>query len=230
MEISKELEQYLFERISNLYCLIGIEYIIDVFYRVEFIQKNQYGLNPPTFQINHVKMDLKSQIRNQKIADLLISDDVSDFDVEDIIYTPEQQKRLKLLRQATSFPYVILNKVKNDYSNSFSIGDKVYYKGQPGIITFKHFSKKNNQNSRFSVLVKDTEYRYVDGCSLLIRIVKDFEIKIDKELDKLPTERLLKMYKRSMSINKGRGNLSIKAILNQREHIKMSERKVVIVG
>ena len=229
MEISKDLEQYLFEQINNLHYLLDISYIDGVIYRVEFIQRSQWELNPPTFQINQAKMDLKSQIRNQKISDLLNSD-TSDFDVEDIIYTPEQQKRLKLLRQATSFPYVILNKVKNDYSDSFSIGDKVYYKGQPGIITFKHFSKKNNQNSRWSILIKDTEYRYVDGCDILIRVVRDLEIRIDKELDKLPTERLLKMYKRSMSINKGRGSLAIKAILNQREHIKMNERKVVIVG
>ncbi len=229
MEISKDLEQYLFERINNLHCLIDINYIDGVIYRVEFIQSNQYALNPPTFQINQVKIDLKSQIRNQKIDNLLNSD-TSDFDVEDVLYTPEQQNKLKLLRQKKSLPYITLNKVKNDYSNSFSIGDKVYYKGQPGIITFKHVSKKNNQNSRWSVLVKDTEYRYVDGCDLLIRVVKDIEIRIDKELDKLTTERLLKMYKRSMSINKGRGNLAIKAILNQREHIKMNERKVVIVG
>lgn len=229
MEISKDLEQYLFERINNLYYILDVSYIDGINYRVEFIQKNQYDLNPPTFQINQVKMDLKSQIRNQKITDLL-SSDTSDFDVEDILYTPEQQKRLKLLRQNKSNSYIILNRIKNDYSNSFSIGDKVYYKGQPGIVTFKHISKKNNQNSRWSILIKDTEYRYVDGCDLLIRVVKDLQIKIDKELDKLSTERLLKMYKRSMSTNKGRGNSAIKAILNQREHVKMSERKIIIVG
>ena len=55
------------------------------------------------------------------------------------------------------------------------------------------------------------------------RIPEKINIPIDKELDKLSTEKLLAMYKAMRKRNRGRGDMKIKAILNQREHIQKGE-------
>jgi hypothetical protein len=53
-------------------------------------------------------------------------------------------------------------------------------------------------------------------------------IEIDKELNKIPTDKLLKMYRKGMKVNCGRGDIKIKRILNDREHIeKKGEVKII---
>ena len=55
-------------------------------------------------------------------------------------------------------------------------------------------------------------------------------VPVDPELNKLSTVKLLKMYKRTQKRNKGKGDKTIKRILNEREHIGSKEKKVVIVN
>ncbi len=78
-----------------------------------------------------------------------------------------------------------------------------------------------------SVRVKETEFRRVYGHELLGRAQRDLShIKVDKELDKLSTEKLLKMYRRRMKLNKGVGDVTIQRILQDREHIQKGEKKI----
>lgn len=51
-------------------------------------------------------------------------------------------------------------------------------------------------------------------------------IKVDKELDKLSTDKLLKMYRRRMKLNKGVVDVTIQRILQDREHIQKGETKI----
>jgi hypothetical protein len=51
-------------------------------------------------------------------------------------------------------------------------------------------------------------------------------IPIDKKLDKLDTERLLKMYKRYLKVNKGLSNKKIKRILIERENLNKVENTI----
>ena len=61
------------------------------------------------------------------------------------------------------------------------------------------------------------------------RMIEDLsKIPIEKNLNKLSTERLLKMYKTGMKRNRGMGSERIKRILNDREHIKNGESKTII--
>lgn len=117
-----------------------------------------------------------------------------------------------------------LVKAKKEYTEKFKVGDRVYYKNNPGIITFKHSDKSELAPTKFSVQVKDTEFRYVCGLELVERKKQDLsDIEIDPNLNKLSTEKLLKMYRRQ------RGNRYIKRILEEREHVQREEQKTIII-
>ena len=177
-------------------------------------------------------MDLKSEIRDMKIENLLKSEPEPEFDVESIIYTQEQLDIIYKLRYSAETRekgFQVLEKVKSEYSENFKVGQKVFYKGSKGIITFKHESKPNTPQ-RWSVKVNDTEFRRVYGYELLNRIQKDISnIEIDKDLNRLSTKKLLKMYRRKLKSNKGIGDLKIKRILQDREHVQNGETKIVEV-
>lgn len=124
-----------------------------------------------------------------------------------------------------------MKKIQKEYSGQFYVGQRVWYKNTPGIITFKHADNKDSEVTRWTVTVKDTEFRYVSGTSITNRKQRDLSnFPIDPELNKLSTEKLLKMYKKSQKRNKGEGNLKIKRILNDREHIGSKEKKIIVVN
>jgi hypothetical protein len=55
------------------------------------------------------------------------------------------------------------------------------------------------------------EYRYIKGSKLLKRAFEDLShIEVDKELNKISTDKLLKMYRKGMKVNFGRGDIKIK--------------------
>jgi hypothetical protein len=54
------------------------------------------------------------------------------------------------------------------------------------------------------------------------------KIEVDKELNKLSTLKLLKMYKKSLKRGRGLGNKKIKRILYDREDISNREIKKII--
>jgi hypothetical protein len=212
--------------------LVSIEKFDELNHKVIYIELdyNPYT-NTPHFSIKHAFFDFKVELRDSRIDFLLSNkEDLEEtFDVESIIYSEEQRKVLDRLRQSdieNKFAYRILEEVKIEYSKSFNVGDTVYYNNYHGIITFKHQCKSGNQ--LWSVKTVDTEHRYVKGTLLRKRKVKDLSnIPIDKELDRLSTEKLLKMYKRSLVRNQGSGDLKIKRILNEREHVQKGETKII---
>jgi hypothetical protein len=164
-----------------------------------------------------------------KIEYLLNSEPEPEFDGESLIYTPSQLERLRDLRVKAAprvHGWAAVKKLKMEYSENFSLGQKVLYQGQKGVISFKH-EHKDGVSQRWSVKVKDTEFRRVYGYELLGRVQRDLShIKVDKELDKLSTEKLLKMYRRRMKLNKGVGDITIQRILQDREHIQKGETKI----
>ena len=204
--------------------------------RISYIAFDINYMHEPEFMVKNIDIDLKVEIRDFKIDELLKSlssvGTYDDFNVEEIIYTDDQLEKLRELRdeKEKSSNYWTnlneLNKFKKEYSDNFKVGEPVYYKNSYVIITFKHKTKDNKKNSLWSVKVNDTEFRYVDGARLSKRTIEDLSnIPIDKELNKLSTEKLLKMYKKSRF--RGFGDIRIKRILNEREHIQKGETKIV---
>lgn len=240
MILTKEFNKYLKENVDGYVKAYSITESGDN-YRVDYIKVTQENKRPIKYNSGTTYLNLKQFKRDFVISDVLESlFKINDFNVEEIIYTPEQRDRLEKLRKENKDISVNYHKeierLKIDYSESFSVGQKVWYKGCAGIITFKHFTKKEKcwnwsdrqymevtGISRFSVKVKNIEYRYVYGTSLLDRVPEKINIDIDKELDKLSTERLLALYKAKRKRNRGQGDIKIKAILNQREHIQKGE-------
>jgi len=196
-------------------------------YNIDYLEVIYWKDNPPEFRYSTLtNINLKSDVRDMKIEYLLNSEPEPEFDVESLIYTPSQLERLRDLRVKAApsvHGWAAVKKIKMEYSENFSLGQKVLYQGQKGVISFKH-EHKDGVSQRWSVKVKDTEFRRVYGHDLLPRVQSNLShIKIDKELDKLSTEKLLKMYRRKMKVNKGRGDIRIKRILQDREHIQKGE-------
>lgn len=246
MEISQELQDYIIDvlKIKKLHWFDTLIKVCDISktnsgngYYIDYYISYRWDVKQaPRFESksSYIEID-KSVIRDEKLRQLLNSiKQEPEFDVESIIYTEEQRQKLELLRSRTpkkSSSYIELKRIKKEYSESFHIGQRVWYKGEPGIITFKHADKEDTPLTRWTVTVKDIEYRYVYGTSLTNRKQDDLSnISIDPELNKLSTVKLLKMYKRTQKRNKGKGNRLIKRILNEREHIGSKEKKIVIVG
>lgn len=207
-------------------------------YKIAYIALGIDYVKEPVFEIKYLLNDLKVEIRDFKIDEILKSlssvGSFDDFNVEKIIYSDEQLEKLRELRgeKEKESNYWLrhneLVKFKKEYSDNFKIGEPVYFKNGHGIITFKHKPKDKTKNSLWSVKVNDTEYRYVDGCKISKRRVKDLSnYPIDKELNKLSTEKLLKMYKIGRDRNRGMGDARIKRILNEREHIQKGETKII---
>ena len=219
------MEDLLKNRIPSLYKLISIEKsLITDKHIIRYVDLSYRDDKSPSFSLKYQDLDLKVEMRDHLITKLLKEDSVeNDLSFNDDLYTPEQREKLKSLRNKSISHRSKVLMAKIEWSNQFKVGDRVYYKGYHGIITFKH-QMKSVKPQEWSVVCGDTEYRYITGALLRPRNVEDLSyIPIDKELDKLDTERLLKMYKRSLKVNKGLGSKKIKRILIERENLNKVE-------
>lgn len=220
---------------KSFHSLIGVRkaYNSDDEYLVDYVAIIYWQNMAPEFRYNTITLNLKAELRNIKIQKLIQAhSNRTEFDVESLIYTSEQLQKLKELRsdnvERNSSGWSEVRKVKGEYSSNFEIGQKVYYNNQKGLITFKHEEKGEFQ--RWSVKVNDVEYRRVYGFELLPRKSEDLSmIPIDKELNKLSTLKLLKIYRKRMKYNRGIGDVRIRRILQDREHVQKGETKVVWV-
>jgi hypothetical protein len=223
------MEDLLKNRIPSLYKLVSIEKsLITDKHIISYVDLSYRYDKSPIFSFKYQDLNLKVEMRDYLISELLNSkEDNNDLSVNEDLYTPEQRERIKLLRNKKSSHRSNVLMAKIEWSKQFNVGDRVYYKGEHGVISFKHHMKSDNNPQEFSVICGDTEYRYITGALLRPRNVEDLSsIPIDKELDKLDTERLLKMYKRSLKVNKGLGNKRIKRILNERENLNKVEKVI----
>jgi hypothetical protein len=232
MEYGENIMNRIKSALYGFHKLLSIEKFDELNHKVYYVKIDYYN-NVPRFTIEHAFFDFKVELREARINSILKekgSIDIDTFDVESIIYTEEQLKRLSDIRNEKICPnfHEEFKSVKIDYSMSFKVGEPVYYNGYHGIITFKHqYTKETIQ--LWSVKIGETEHRYVKGSVLRKRMIEDLsKIPIDENLNKLTTERLLKMYKASMKLNRGNGDEKIKRILNDREHIKKGESKTII--
>ena len=249
MEYSQRIIDLVSMKVQDLHKILSIEKFDDNKHIAHFIKISTYN-HEPSFLVDYTILDIKADLRNAFIEDLLSSkrdNQEETFDVESIIYSDEQLKRLEELRsgKTTTWRNIMvppginfkeeIRQVKMEWANSFTVGETVYYKGYHATITFKH-QNEDKGYQLWSVRVGDDEHRYVCGTKLSKRKVekakplaqKDKRPE-DKRLEKLSTERLLKMYKAGMKRNRGIGNAAIKRILNEREHVKKGEGKTIIV-
>lgn len=252
MEHSKRIEDLVRSRVSGFQKLLSLEMHAST-YIAHYIKISMYN-HEPSFLVDYIHLDhldIKAEIRNSLIEDLLDNkgEELEEtFDIESIIYSDEQQKRLEELRsgKTTTWRNIMvppginfkeeIRQAKMEWANSFTVGEPVYYNGYHGTITFKHQRNEEGGYQLWSVRVGDDEHRYVCGTKLSKRKVekakplapKDKRPE-DKRLEKLSTERLLKMYKAGMKRNRGMGNPAIKRILDEREHVKKGEGKTIIV-
>ena len=190
MKISREIPvtESIIEKVKSL--TSGFHSIIDIrptdnidLYNIDYVAITYWQNDAPEFRYNTLpNVNLRLEIRDMKIEFLLNSEPEPEFDVESIIYTPGQRDRLRQLRKETSttklsiasptvYGWDAVKKVKMEYSENFEIGQKVFYQGQKGIILFKH-EHKDGVSQRWSVRVKDTEFRRVYG-ELLGRVQRD---------------------------------------------------------
>ena len=219
------MEDLLKNRIPSLYKLISLEKLPNDNHRIRYVDLSYRDDKSPAFSFKYQDLDLKVEMRDHLITELLKEEDSveNDLSFNDDLYTTEQRAKLKSLRNKSTSHRSNLLMAKIEWSNQFKVGDRVYYKGHHGIITFKH-EMKSIKPQEWSVKCGNTEYRYITGALLRPRNVEDLSyIPIDKELDKLDTERLLKMYKRSLKVNKGLGSKKIKRILIERENLNKVE-------
>jgi len=234
-ELLNKLKEYLKGDIEDLYKVVNVIKSKDSNYNIHYITICLNESKTPEFKYKTNYKDLRVFFRDFLIDDILTGEkiDFDDFGVEEVIYNKEQKEKLEKLRSDKKdivYSFGELYKAKKEWSESFKLGQRVYYKGEHGIITFKHNKKNQEDIQKYSVKVGLYEYRYVYGTDLSNREVKDLSyIPIDKKLNKLPTNRLLKMYKRSLKLNKGLGNLKIKRILQEREHIQNSKTIIINV-
>jgi hypothetical protein len=233
MEISESLLERFKKEIPGYQSTISIDTTLDKdIYRVNYIEVSFIGKNAPFFSYSSKYMNIRSEIRDMNIDKILSSKEPEYyFDVESLVYTEEQRERLYRLRNEVvdrSEGFRVLENVKIDYSNSFRTGQRVYYNNTVGLITFKH-ENSNNKEQMWSIKIDNIEYRYIKGSKLLKRAFEDLShIEVDKELNKISTDKLLKMYRKGIKVNCGRGDIKIKRILNDREHIeKKGEVKII---
>lgn len=240
LEVPKELLDYLKEENRDFHALVDIkpyDGYTDKTHSIDYISVEYYrDSEPPRISYKTIYMDLKSILRECKINTFLaFKEPETDFDVESVIYTPAQRDRLSILRKEADktivtastrvYGFSELRKTRLEYSQSFEVGDRVHYNHYKGVITFKHAEKDSSKEQRWTVKVNDTEYRYVYGTALRKRKVEDLShIPIDKELDKLSTEKLLKIFRKTRV--RGVGNVKIKRILYDREHFQKGETKI----
>ncbi len=236
LPITDEIISKIQELATGLHSIIGIKATNTPYlYNIDYIGITYWENYAPEFKYNTLfNVNLQSEIRDMKIKTIMSTKPRvnKDFDVETLIYTPAQLEILKKLRSnsiPSTYGWTALNKVKKEYSNNFEVGQRVFYRTQKGFITFKH-EYKEGVSQRWSVRVGDDEFRRVYGHELLARKSEDLShIEIDKELDKLPTVKLLKMYRRKMKLNRGVGDMNIKRILIDREHIQREDTNVIEV-
>lgn len=92
MILTKELDNYLKKTVDGYARAYSITENGDN-YRVEYIKTTQYNKNPVHFSYASAYLNLKQFKRDFVISETLDSLlNMSDFDVEEIIYTPEQRE------------------------------------------------------------------------------------------------------------------------------------------
>jgi hypothetical protein len=183
--ISREIPvtESIIEKVKSL--TTGFHSIIDIIptdsidlYNIDYVAITYCNNEAPEFRYNTLSnVNLKLEIRDMKIDYLLNSETEPDLDIESIIYTPGQRDRIRQLRKEANLVTAsrtvngcgAVKKIKMQYSKNFEIGQKVFYQGQKGIISFKH-EHKDGVSQRWSVRVKDTEFRRVYGYELLGRV------------------------------------------------------------
>lgn len=214
------MEQYL--KISGFYKLISIEPTNEN-HTIRYVSLTYGSDRTPRFAAASCTLNLTQVIRDKAISEILtIKNEKEQFQLDESLLTQDQIEKLDKLRNVQSLTRWysdVVRECKVDWANQFKVGDRVNFNGNYGIITFKH-EMKSKDPQEWTVRSNGVEYRYVSGALLTINKKQDLSmIEVDKELDKLSTIKLLKMYKSSLKRGRGLGNRKIKRILYDREDL-----------
>jgi hypothetical protein len=161
------MEDILKNRINNFYKLINIEkYKLDPtskLHTIVYVDLSFRRDKSPIFTIKYTNIDITVEIRDSVISELLYSE-------------KPDEKVLKLknplngeLNRNSNRSNILESKIQ--WANQFRIGDRVYYKGEHGIISFKHQMKSHRQPQEWSVICNGIEHKYVTGA--LLAMVKE---------------------------------------------------------
>jgi len=230
-----KLEQLLKSEIKDFYKLISIEANNIGTHTIRYVSLS-YGIKRnPLFGSSSHTLNLTQILRDIAISEILtIKKEKNQLQLDESLLTEEQIEKLDKLRsfqksEHLESAYKIINQCKIDWSNQFKVGDRVNFKGHFGIITYKHHMKSENMPQEWSVRSNGVEYRYVSGTYMSLNKKEDLsKIKIDNELDRLPTIKLLKMYKKSLKRGRGLGNKKIKRILYEREDLTNNDVSKIV--
>ena len=169
MKISPEIIKHIKSNIPELHKVLDIVPNKNKRYTVHYISISQWGNNAPKFYSSLKEMNLRIQMRDSLIEELLscIGEYKPEFDIEDVIYTEEQRSKLESLRNPVTKvdTWKELKKVKKEWSESFKLGQKVYYNNNHGLITFLHTQKEDDDFSRYTIKCNDIEYLYTPWSS-----------------------------------------------------------------
>lgn len=216
-------EEYLKSLIKDFFKLIHIRPNEDGRHTVKYVSFSFGNNRVPMFVISHCTLNLTQFFRDINISQILESKtEKSKLQLDESFLTEKQIERLNKLRDNTPSvsEYNILRACEVEWANQFNVGDRVNFNGAYGIISYKHQMKSTDFPQEWTVKSNGVEYRYVSGAFLTPNKKEDLsKIEIDKELDKLSTIKLLKMYKKSLERGRGVGNKKIKRILNDREDL-----------
>jgi hypothetical protein len=227
------IEKYLKDQIKDFYKLVEVIPNSNGTHVIKYIGLS-YGIDrTPIFGSSSHTLNLTQILRDMAISEILtIKKEKNQLQLDESLLTEEQIEKLDKLRSVQKsffFNFEILNQCKIEWSNQFKVGDRVNFKGHYGIITYKHQMKSKNTPQEWSVRFNGIEYRYVSGVYLSLNKKEDLsKIEVDKELDKLSTIKLLKMYKKSLKRGRGLGNRKIKRILYDREDVSNREIKKIV--
>jgi hypothetical protein len=227
------IEHYLKNQIKDFYKLVEVIPNSNGTHTVKYIGLS-YGMDrTPLFGSLSHTLNLTQILRDMAISEILtVRKEKSQLQLDESFLTEEQIEKIDKLRgvQKSFFRNLeILNQCKIEWSNQFKVCDRVNFKGHYGIITYKHQMKSKKTPQEWTVRSNGFEYRYVSGTLLSLNKKEDLsKIEVDKELNKLSTIKLLKMYKKSLKRGRGLGNKKIKRILYDREDISNREIKKII--
>jgi hypothetical protein len=130
----------------------------------------------PVFQYKWCRLDLRQELRDFKINDLLNNRyQKNELQLDESLFNDKKLEKINKLR-AESKNKKSKNKTikdcKIEWANQFKVGDPVYYKGYHAIISFKH-QMKSDSPQEWSVKTGNTEYRYITGAILRHRKIED---------------------------------------------------------
>lgn len=235
--MEKSIKRYLENKLNiivkdvKIYNTDGGDYVNPTITFKEPLDDSKYPIFiEKTERFDILKKDLKKVNRNLKIDEIL-NDKIS---LEEQIYSKEKLDKLNKLRVEREYNknLTTTNHIKLDKENSFKLDDRVWFKGNTGIITFVGAINSKGRRKYTIKLQDGNEYRFVTGTDISIRRRRtknidlsnnEYFLKDVKRFEKMSTERIIKFKNKNYNKN---GYTAALFVLKNREHIDRDDINV----